>query len=344
MKKICVLGGGAIGSCVSASLTDAGLDVILVDQWADHINKIRRDGLSVTTKEGEKITKVSAYHMSDLAKLQPQFDFILMAVKAYDTQWMSKFASVYLKDKGVFVGLQNAYNDDLNADMVGRENVIGAVVELSCEIFNPGFVQRNTVPSGTWFAVGELSGEITSRLKEVQKIMLNVGKCDLTDNIYGAKWTKLIANSMTCPFSSLNLKNWEAVKLPGMFDFSVGVGRESFKVGKALGYMIEPLFGLTNEDIGNAGEDAAELVMKKMVKDVGPNARTHAAQDHVKGRRSEIEFINGRVSKEGRKLGISTPYNDAVVEIAKMTHSGKIDLDPSNINILFKKLEELIKD
>ena len=108
--------------------------------------------------------------------------------------------------------------------------------------------------------------------------------------------------------------------------------------------MIEPLFGLTNEDIGNAGEDAAELVMKKMVKDVGPNARTHAAQDHVKGRRSEIEFINGRVSREGRKLGISTPYNDAVVEIAKMTHSGQIDLDPSNINILFKKLEELIKD
>ena len=81
MKKICVLGGGAIGSCVSASLTDAGLDVILVDQWADHINKIRRDGLSVTTKEGEKNTKVSAYHMSDLAKLQPQFDLILMASK-----------------------------------------------------------------------------------------------------------------------------------------------------------------------------------------------------------------------------------------------------------------------
>ena len=121
------------------------------------INKIRLDGLTVATKEGKKNTKVSAYHMSDLAKLQPQFDFIFMAVKAYDTQWVSKFASVYLKHEGVFVGLQNAYNDDLNADMVGRENVIGAVVELSCEIFNPGFVQRNSVPSGTWFAVGELS-------------------------------------------------------------------------------------------------------------------------------------------------------------------------------------------
>jgi len=342
MKKICILGGGAIGSCVSASLTDAGLDVVLVDQWSDHINKIRADGLTVITQEGEKNTKVIAHHISDLAKLQPEFDYIFMAVKAYDTQWMSKFASTYLKEGGVFVGLQNAYNDDLNAEMVGKKNVIGAVVELSCEIFNPGIVQRNTIPSGTWFAVGELTGEITPRLKEVQKIMLNVGKCDLTDNIYGAKWTKLIANSMTCPFSSLDLKNWEAVKLPGMFEFSVGVGRESFKVGQTLGYMIEPLFGLTNEDIGNAGENAAELVMKKMVKDVGPNARTHAAQDHVKGRRSEIEFINGRVSEEGRKLGIPTPYNDAVVEIAKMTHKGEIALDPSNINILFKKLEEIL--
>ena len=342
MKKICILGGGAIGSCVSASLTEAGLDVVLVDQWSDHINKIRADGLTIISQEGEKNTKVTAYHISDLAKLQPEFDYIFMAVKAYDTQWMSKFASVYLKEDGVFIGLQNAYNDDLNAEMVGKKNVIGAVVELSCEIFNPGIVQRNTIPSGTWFAVGELTGEITPRLKEVQKIMLNVGKCDLTDNIYGAKWTKLIANSMTCPFSSLDLKNWEAVKLPGMFEFSVGVGRESFKVGQTLGYMIEPLFGLTNEDIGNAGENAAELVMKKMVKDVGPNARTHAAQDHVKGRRSEIEFINGRVSEEGRKLGIPTPYNDAVVEIAKMTHKGEIVLDPSNINILFKKLEEIL--
>ena len=226
--------------------------------------------------------------------------------------------------------------------MIGGNKVVGAVVELSCEIFQPGIVQRNTIPTGTWFAVGELDGTITPRLRNIQKIMLNVGKCDLTDNIYGAKWTKLIANSMTCPFSSLSLKNWEAMKLPGMFEFSVGVGKESFKVGKALGYMIEPLFGLTNEEIGNAGENAAELVMKKMVQDVGPNARTHAAQDHVKGRRSEIEFINGKVSEEGRRLGIPTPFNDAVCEVARMTHSGEIQLDPDNVKLLYQKLEKIL--
>ena len=50
-KKICVLGGGAIGSCVSASMTDAGCNVILVDQWADHINKIRFPKLKKSQKK-----------------------------------------------------------------------------------------------------------------------------------------------------------------------------------------------------------------------------------------------------------------------------------------------------
>ena len=58
MEKICILGGGAIGSCVSASLTEANLDVCLVDQWAAHIEKIKTDGLDVITIKGKKNTKI----------------------------------------------------------------------------------------------------------------------------------------------------------------------------------------------------------------------------------------------------------------------------------------------
>ena len=93
----------------------------------------------------------------------------------------------------------------------------------------------NWTSTASLYSVGELDGSATPRLAEVQSLLRHVGKCDTTDNIRGAKWTKLIANSMTCPFSSLGLKNWEAVELPGMFDFSVEVGKESFAVGEALG-------------------------------------------------------------------------------------------------------------
>ena len=333
-KKIAVLGAGAIGSCVAASMTRAGHDVSVVDQWPQHVEAMKANGVRIITKEEDYTVKVKAYHLSDLATFNPEFDIVFITVKSYDTQWMAKYIANYLKSDGVLVGLQNAFNEDANAEMVGRSRVMGCVVVLSTEIFNPGIVQRNTVPKGTWFSVGELDGSNTERLGIVQSLLKEVGNCETTHNIYGAKWTKLIANSMTCPFSSLGLKNWEAVKLPGMFEFSVEAGKESFAVGQALGYQVEALFGLTAEQISKDSDEAIKTVMRKMVQDVGPNARTHAAQDHAKGRRSEIEYINGRVVLEGAKLGIATPYNHAVCEVARKTHHGLIKLDPSNLKLL----------
>jgi len=65
--------------------------------------------------------------------------------------------------------------------------------------------------------VGELDGGLTPRVREIAAIMGKVGRCDVTGNIYGAKWTKLVANTMTMgPFSLLGLRNVEAAALPGM--------------------------------------------------------------------------------------------------------------------------------
>ena len=65
----------------------------------------------------------------------------------------------------------NSLNDDFIASIIGRERTVGCVIELSAEIFTPGTVQRNTTRTGTWFAVGELDGSITPRLKEIQSIL-----------------------------------------------------------------------------------------------------------------------------------------------------------------------------
>ena len=315
-------------------MTRAGCDVTIVDQWPAHIDAMKANGVRIVTKEEDYTVAMKAHHLCELATFNPEFDIAFTTVKGYDAQWMAKYIATYLKPDGVLVGLQNGFNDEANAEMVRRSRTIGCVVELSAEIFTPGLVQRNTIPSGTWFCVGELDGSTTPRLLEVQALLKHVGNCATTTNIQGAKWTKLIANSMTCPFSSLGLKNWEAVKLPGMFEFSVEVGKESFAVGQALGFRVEPLFGLTSAEISKNSDEAIKTVMRKMVHDVGPNSRTHAAQDHAKGRRSEIEYINGRVVLEGARFGIPTPYNHAVCEVARKTHRGEIKLDPSNLALL----------
>src|SRR3954469_14998954 len=187
-KKIAVLGAGAIGSSIGADLTKAGCDVTIVDQWPAHVEAMKSSGLRVTMKDEELQVPVHAAHMCDLASMNVDFDIVFLAVKSNDHRWMAEFIRPYLKTGGVLVPTQNGMNDDSIASIVGRERTLGCVVELQAELFTPGQIQRNTTRTGTWFSVGELDGFYTPRVREIEAIMKNVGKVEVTNNIYGAKW------------------------------------------------------------------------------------------------------------------------------------------------------------
>ena len=333
-RKIAVLGAGAIGSSVAADLARAGLDPAVIDQWPAHVEAMRAGGLRVKMKDGDLQVAVKALHLCDLASAGLEFEIVFLASKSNDARWMAEFIKPYLRRDGVVAGVQNGMNDDAIAAIVGRERALGCVVELQAELFTPGLIQRNTTRKGTWFSVGELDGAYTPRVREIAAIMGNVGRCDVTNNIYGAKWTKLIANTMTMgPFGLLGLRNFEAAALPGMFDISVKLGRESFAVGAALGYRIEPIFGLRADEFAGSSEENLVKAMQTLMSHVG-GGRTAPIHDHLKGRRSEMEYIPGLVAKKGRELGISTPFNDAVVEIDRMINSGAIKMDVSNFERL----------
>ena len=68
-KKIAVLGTGANGSCIAADLTNAGLDVVLIDQWPAHVEVMRAKGLHITLRHGEIHADVRAHHLCDLASM-----------------------------------------------------------------------------------------------------------------------------------------------------------------------------------------------------------------------------------------------------------------------------------
>jgi 2-dehydropantoate 2-reductase len=171
--------------------------------------------------------------------------------------------------------------------------------------------------------------------------MRNVGRTDVTNNIYGAKWTKLIANTMTMgPFGLLGLGNRDAAALPGMFDLSVSLGRESLAVGTALGYRIEPVFGLRADEFAGSGDENLITAMKTLLQHIS-NGRTAPIHDHMKGRTSEMEFIPGVVSRKGKELGIATPCNDAIVDIDRRINKGELEMSPRNLELLKARIAEL---
>ncbi len=333
-KKIAVLGCGAIGSSVSADLTQAGYDITVIDQWPAQVETIRTRGLEVTLPDGVIKTTLNALHLCDLSSAQLMFDLVFMCVKSNDHRWLAEFIKPHLKPDGVLVALQNGFNETSLATIIGKERLIGCVVELSAEIFNPGFVKRNTTHKTTWFSVGEHDGFLTPRVKEIQSILNHVGVCEITATIQSAKWTKLIANSMTMgPFGLLGLGNAEAAHLPGMFELSVALGKESAAVGAAMGLRMEPIFGLRADEFAGTIEENIVTAMKTLLSHVS-RGRTAPIHDHLKGRVSEMAFISGLVARQGKALGIDTPCNAAVAEIDRQINSGEIKMGRANFDLL----------
>ncbi len=299
-----------------------------------HVEAMKAGGLHVARKDGDFTIPVQAFHLCELAALNRDFDIAFLAAKSNDTRWLAEFINPYLKEDGVLVGLQNGMNDDAIASIVGRGRTAGCVVELQAELFTPGRIQRNTTHDGTWFAVGELDGSSTPRIREIASIMGHVGRCDVTGNIYGAKWTKLVANIMTQgPFGLFGLRNYEAMALPGMHEISVKLGREALAVGTALGYRIEPVFGLSADEFSGSSDENLVTAMPTLMTHVG-GGRTAPIHDHIKGRRSEMAFMPGLVSRRGRELGIPTPCNDAVVELDRQINRGELKMDVANFDRL----------
>jgi 2-dehydropantoate 2-reductase len=330
-KKIAVLGTGANGSCVSADLIDAGHDVTMIDQWAEHVETMRAKGLTIRMPERELHVEVDAHHLSDLASLNRQFDVVFLMMKAYDTRWACELIKPYLKEDGLLIGIQNAMMLDDIVDIVGPSRTLGCVVELSSEIFTPGEVQRNAPPEHTWFGLGSIHESTEGREAEIAEILQAAGTVEISPEIIAAKWMKLVVNTMCLgPFAMLGLTLYEAVKLPGMKDFALQAGTEALAVGQSIGHEIQPIFGLTEEDVKDTNR-LLEKLLDKLAADIGPAARDCVLQDHLKGRYSEVDLINGLVVDESKKLGRQAPVNAAITEITQQIQAGELQPDPSNL-------------
>ena len=252
-KRIAVLGTGAIGSSVGADITRAGHDVCLIDQWPEHVEVMKSKGLHVTMPEGDLDIKVRALHLCEVASLKKPFDIVFLTAKSPDSIWMTEFIKPHLSPTGVLVSLQNSLNDEWIAPIIGYQRDVPSVVELAAQMLGPGNVKRRTGPTKAWFALGEMHWPGDPARAGTGKILGAAGKTEVTSNIWGAKWSKLIVNTMSHAVAAiLRGTDWDVAENPRLFELGIALGRECLDVGLALGYRIEPVFGLSAEDMAGA--------------------------------------------------------------------------------------------
>lgn len=337
--RIAVVGAGANGAAVGADLTRAGLDPTLIEQWPPHVEAMRARGVRVETvgADGETIvetTPVRVHHLCEVAELRTRFDLVLLLVKAYDSRWATELIAPLLADDGLIAGVQNGMSALDIASIAGDHRTLGAVIEVSSTMYEPGIVHRHTARESSWFAVGSLGAATRGRDEELASVLRHAGTVAIVDDILAAKWMKLVSNaSVLVPTAALGLPMSEAIAVPGMRELMTRAGQEALDVGRALGHPVLPIFGLAPADVATP-ETVVETMLDTLYAGfVRPGATTTVLQDWTKGRRSEAGDINGTVVREGRGVGIPTPVNAAVLEVARRIERGELEPGPGTLRL-----------
>jgi 2-dehydropantoate 2-reductase len=333
--RIAVLGSGANGSGIGADLVIAGHDVTFIEQWPAHVEAIREKGLRIEMPEETVITPVTVHHLCEVAELREPFDIVFVVVKAYDTRWACELIRPLLTENSLVVGVQNGMSIDDIVDVVGAPRAVGAVIEISANMFDPGVVERQSPPERSWFAVGTLPGGPESQLEHVAKVLRSAGTVEISDDIRASKWMKLVVNAAELvPSAILNLPLSEATQTPGMRDFMIETGREAMDAAILSGVQPRSIFGMPFDASENPHVFVERLFDAVIDGYTLPSTQTTVLQDWRKGRRSEVDQINGLVLHEHHRAGRRAPRNERVVDLAHRIEAGDLEASPANIDML----------
>ncbi|MEZ5853844.1 MAG: 2-dehydropantoate 2-reductase [Hyphomicrobiaceae bacterium] len=347
-KRIVVVGAGAVGGYLGAHMARAGHDVTMVDPWPEHVETMRTTGLSISGMSPEEAftQKMKALHITELQNIirERPVDIAILSVKSYDTIWASHMIAPYLSPAGYIVSAQNCVNEERIASVVGWGKTVGCMVgnNFAVELYEPGAIRRTMPKDGKipTLEAGEVHGRLTPRITELAEILSSIDKARATRNLWGVRWSKLCVNGMRNGVSAATGLGGNArdrhdrirrvvVKLAG----------EAVKVGRAMGLDLEPIAKIdpdlwvraTDNEPG-AVEELDKLILAGTTGAARSDLqRPSMAQDIHKGRRTEIDFMNGYIAEKGAEAGVPAPTHAALTKIVRQVERGQLEAKPENL-------------
>ena len=348
-KKLAFVGAGALGGYVGGSFAQLGHDVTLIDPWPENIETFRANGLEldgVTPEEKFTVKNAKTLHLTEVQALARRgigpVDIAFIAMKSYDTAWATALIAPYLAADGFVVSLQNCLNEETIAGVVGWGRTVGVVASIiSVDLYEAGRIRRTVAKGGdkhTVFRVGEPHGRLTRRVEELAEWLRGIDSAKVTTNLWGERWSKLVANGMGNGVSAASgLSSNDCARNDAIRRFQIQLAGEAIRVGQALGFQLEKIRGLEPERFARAAEgDTAALAEADaaLLPKAGANPRADIqrpsmAQDIRKGRRTEIDAMNGYIAVKGAEIGVPAPGHATLAQIVTRVERGELKPSPS---------------
>lgn len=315
------MGLGGIGGIISAHLLEQGHDVLGVSSNAEVLEAVERGGLWVT---GDGETRIVP---AKVVALPPAnggvFDYIFLCTQPPDVEKAAESAVELLAEDGVFVVFQNGLCEDRVAGLAGPSRVLGAVVAWGASRLGPGRYQRT---SAGGFTVGCLAGAPNDRVHQLSTLLECVGPVQNTDNLRGARWSKLAIN---CAVSSLGTVGGDRLGALLAHRFvrrlALDIMTEVVEVAQAENVRLEKVAGtfnlerlaLTSEEKTSAG--SPQLVGKHAIL-LAVGARYRRLRSSMlaaieRGRPPAVDFLNGEVVSRAERHRIAVPVNARVLRL-----------------------------
>jgi 2-dehydropantoate 2-reductase len=325
-QTVAVYGAGAIGSLVGARLHEAGVSVQLIARQAQ-VDAIRANGLLVKgPSESHRVQLPATTSLDGMA------DIVLLTVKSQDVAEACRSIAGLHSDSTV-VTMQNGVRSDREAaEILGRDRIVGCVLNISATYLEPGVIEQNT---RAFFQVGAPFPESAARVDAVLALLSPVVKTEFVLDIARARWTKLMANLNNAIMTITGLPIGKALRHAGLERLSIATIREGVKTAQLGGFGLDqsrrarsfrlmstlpmPLSYLffRNKLAGNFPADST----------YGPST----LQSLIRGSSSELEYLNGEIVTLGEQIGRPTPYNTGLLEQGRAVFATRRNLSPEEL-------------
>ena len=303
--KIGIVGAGAMGCVYAALMADAGNEVWAIDTWQAHVDAIAAKGLRLEGASGDRTVTLGA--TSDPTTVGP-CDLVIVATKAPQVEAAANGARALLGPETSVLTIQNGLGSAAKvARILGEQRVIvGVVGGFGASIVAPGHAHHNGMEL---VRLGEAHGAVTPRLERIAALWRESGfrvKC--FDDIDQLVWEKLICNvcySGTATLTGLTVG--EIMADADAWPIASGCAAEAYRVARAKGIRLD-----FDDPVAYVHDFGAKI----------PGARPSMLLDHLAGRRSEIDAINGAIPPEALALGLEAPYNTLVSALVRAKETG----------------------
>jgi 2-dehydropantoate 2-reductase len=326
--RVCILGAGGLGSVVGGWLAESGVAVTLVAR-APHVAAIRARGLEIRGIRGECNVRRQLEAVATPVEARGEFDYLILAVKAKDTQRALSDAAPLLERTRAALSVQNTLcKEDELAAQLGTARVIGASTTEAGTLVGPGVVQHvGTAPTAFYF--GELDGKPTARVAALVDAFNKAGfGAREAADIRHVEWEKLLQITVLCAWSVSALGVMpggsvaEALVVREAAEHYLAIARELLAVYESLGYEPQDFFAPYSRfrELARESDEQAVAALRaqgQRMLEAGVIGRPSLHVDLMRGRPTEVEYCLGPFLAQAERAGIAVPTARASYRIIR---------------------------